>query len=131
MSFTIVSNKVGKIFHMKLQDASLYRSVPPFLSHEIQLFVQKASEYDQEIPQSHTTDQPTALRGRATEHQEDSQSKALTQGKYHITQKQSHRNFLTLYSIIKHFDGAAPCLTLIVENEADLHPMGYLRFVYV
>ena len=25
-------------------------------------------EYDQEIPQSHTADQPTALRGRATEH---------------------------------------------------------------
>ena len=28
----------------------------------------KVSEYDQEIAQSHTADQPTALRGRATEH---------------------------------------------------------------
>ena len=28
----------------------------------------KVSEYDQDIPQSHTTDQPTILRGRATEH---------------------------------------------------------------
>ena len=26
------------------------------------------SGYDQEIPQSHTADQPTAPRGRATEH---------------------------------------------------------------
>ena len=26
----------------------------------------KNSEYDQEIPRSHTADQPTALRGRAT-----------------------------------------------------------------
>ena len=28
----------------------------------------KVSEYEQEIPQSHTADQPTAPRGRATEH---------------------------------------------------------------
>ena len=28
---------------------------------------QNVSEYDQEIPQSHTADQPTALQGRATE----------------------------------------------------------------
>ena len=28
----------------------------------------KVSEYDQEIPQSHTADQPTALSRRATEH---------------------------------------------------------------
>ena len=28
---------------------------------------QKVSEYDQEIPQSHTSDQTTARRGRATE----------------------------------------------------------------
>ena len=28
----------------------------------------KASEYDQEIPQLHTADQPMASRGRATEH---------------------------------------------------------------
>ena len=28
----------------------------------------KASEYDQEIPQSHTAVQPTIPRGRATEH---------------------------------------------------------------
>ena len=28
----------------------------------------KVSEYDQEIPQSHTADQPTAQSGRATEH---------------------------------------------------------------
>ena len=27
----------------------------------------KVSEYDQEIPQSHTADQPTAMRGIATE----------------------------------------------------------------
>ena len=28
----------------------------------------KVSEYDQEIPHSHTADQPTAPRGRVTEH---------------------------------------------------------------
>ena len=28
------------------------------------------SEYDQEIPQSHTADRPTATRERATEHQQ-------------------------------------------------------------
>ena len=32
------------------------------------LFYQKVSEYDKEIPHSHTADQPTAPRGRATEH---------------------------------------------------------------
>ena len=30
-------------------------------------YIQKVSEYDQEIPQSHTEDQPTAPWGRATE----------------------------------------------------------------
>ena len=30
--------------------------------------LQKVSEYDQEIPQSHTADQPMAPRGRATKH---------------------------------------------------------------
>ena len=30
-------------------------------------YMQKVSEYDQEIPQSQTKDQPTAPRGRATE----------------------------------------------------------------
>ena len=36
---------------------------------------QKVSEYDQEIPKSHTADQPTAPRGRATKHlqQQDTQ----------------------------------------------------------
>ena len=29
---------------------------------------QKVSEHDLEIPQLHTTDQPTAPRGRVTEH---------------------------------------------------------------
>ena len=29
---------------------------------------QTVSEYDQEIPQSHTADHPTAQGGRATEH---------------------------------------------------------------
>ena len=33
-----------------------------FLNHK------KVSEYDQEIPQSHTADQPTAPWGRATKH---------------------------------------------------------------
>ena len=28
----------------------------------------KVSEYDQQIPQSHTAEQPTAPHGRATEH---------------------------------------------------------------
>ena len=32
------------------------------------MYIQVVSEYDEEIPQSHTTDQPTALWGRATEH---------------------------------------------------------------
>ena len=31
-------------------------------------YIQKVSEYDQEIPQSHTEDHPTAPRGRVTEH---------------------------------------------------------------
>ena len=30
-------------------------------------YIQKVSEHDQEIPQSHTEDQATALLGRATE----------------------------------------------------------------
>ena len=30
-------------------------------------YYQILSEYDHEIPQSHTADQPSALRGRATE----------------------------------------------------------------
>ena len=29
---------------------------------------QKVSEYDTEMPQSHTTDQPKTLRGRVEEH---------------------------------------------------------------
>ena len=32
------------------------------------LGMQKASKFDQEIPQSHTADQATALRGGDTEH---------------------------------------------------------------
>ena len=32
------------------------------------VWTQKVSEYDQEIPQTHTADQPTAPLGRATEH---------------------------------------------------------------
>ena len=40
--------------------------------------MKKVSEYDQKIPQSHTADQPTAPRGRATRHQEDKQSKATS-----------------------------------------------------
>ena len=32
------------------------------------LIIQKVSEYDQAMPQSHTADQPTSPRGRATEH---------------------------------------------------------------
>ena len=31
-------------------------------------YIQKVSEYDQEIPQSQTKDQPTAPRGRATDY---------------------------------------------------------------
>ena len=34
----------------------------------IQIRVQKVSKYDQEIPQPHTADQPTAPTGSATEH---------------------------------------------------------------
>ena len=36
------------------------------MMHE--LWSKRASEYDQEIPQAHTADQPMAPRGRATEH---------------------------------------------------------------
>ena len=32
------------------------------------ILYQKVSEYDQEIPHSHTADQPTTPLGRATEH---------------------------------------------------------------
>ena len=35
---------------------------------EAQHYIQKVSEYDQEIAQSHTAVQPTAPWGRATEH---------------------------------------------------------------
>ena len=38
------------------------------LAYKGNLVVKKVSEYDQEIQQSHTADQPTAPRGRATEH---------------------------------------------------------------
>ena len=34
----------------------------------LHLFCPLNSEYDQDIPQSHTADQPTAPQGRATEH---------------------------------------------------------------
>ena len=37
-------------------------------SHNMTVLYPKVSEYDQEIPQSHTADQPMAPRGRATEH---------------------------------------------------------------
>ena len=33
-------------------------------------FNKKVSEYDQELPRSHTADQPTAPRGRVTEQQQ-------------------------------------------------------------
>ena len=65
----------------------------------------KASEYDQEIPQSHTADQPTAPRGRATEKNnihktsERKQSKASSSlypmkiiAKLEKTQSSAHRN---------------------------------------
>ena len=40
---------------------------------------QKVSEYDQEIPQSHTVDRPTAPRGRAVEHQQQQDLRQLKQ----------------------------------------------------
>ena len=39
-----------------------------FLSEYILLPAEKVSEYDQEIPQSHIADPPTAPRGSATDH---------------------------------------------------------------
>ena len=39
-----------------------YMNVPMLISYS------KVSEYDQKIPQSYTTDHPTALRGRTREH---------------------------------------------------------------
>ena len=37
---------------------------------ENQKYVEKVNEHDQEIPQSHTADHPTAPWGRATEQQQ-------------------------------------------------------------
>ena len=34
--------------------------------------------HDREIPQSHTADQPTALRGRATEHSQQQHTRKTT-----------------------------------------------------
>ena len=42
---------------------------------------QKLSEYDQEIPQLHTADQPTAPRGRASEHQQSQEIRKTFQVK--------------------------------------------------
>ena len=36
--------------------------------YKIRFVIKKTSEYDQEIPQSHTADQPMESRGRATRH---------------------------------------------------------------
>ena len=52
---------------------SVYRYLINSMPYEgngniLQGLLQKVSEYDQEIPQSHTADQPTAPVGRATEH---------------------------------------------------------------
>ena len=41
-------------------------------------YIQKASEYDQEIPQSHTKDQPTAPCGRATKQYINNNNKTTT-----------------------------------------------------
>ena len=55
-------------------------SVQPFSHHSLQ----KRSKYDQEIPQSHTADQPMALLGKSnitltiTRHQEDKRCKATS-----------------------------------------------------
>ena len=43
-------------------------SIPGKIEQVSSRKVQKVSEYDQEIPQSHTADQPTAPRGRAIKH---------------------------------------------------------------
>ena len=43
-----------------------YDTKTALLSHFLARKRQKVNEYDQEIPQLHTADQPTAPRGRAT-----------------------------------------------------------------
>ena len=42
------------------------------------IHTQKLSEYDQEIPQSETGDQPTAPYGIATRHTKDNESKTTS-----------------------------------------------------
>ena len=43
-----------------------------YVTHLLDLIkmIRKVSEYDQDIPQSHTVDQPTTPLGRAREHQQ-------------------------------------------------------------
>ena len=51
---------------------STFRYLDDLLNIDNPIFehIAKLSEYDQEMPQSHTADQPTASRGRAAEYQQ-------------------------------------------------------------
>ena len=55
---TILNANTGKFFTVTTQHKHRSRDI------------KMASEYDQEIPQSHTADQPRTPRGRATEQQQ-------------------------------------------------------------
>ena len=46
-------------------------NVRVYLSYDIRITLKKVSEYDQEIPQSQTADNPMALQGRATQPSRD------------------------------------------------------------
>ena len=72
-------------------------------------FGPKGSEYDQEIPQSHTAEQPTAPRRRATEHQ---QPQDITK-----TQKQSNPLSFSASSLYLHH---TLCI-VVVKTRAHLH----------
>ena len=45
-------------------------------------YSQRTSEYDQEMPQSHTTDQPTAPRGSDIVHRQPHDNKIINRGSY-------------------------------------------------
>ena len=56
----------SKVWSVELADADTIAHIICTWSNDVDMH--KVSEYDQEIPQSHTTDKPIAPWGRVTEH---------------------------------------------------------------
>ena len=61
-------SKITAIFGLGFRDVLGANPRPIPLLACLSWTIKKLSEYDQEIPQSHTADQPIAPRGIATEH---------------------------------------------------------------